>query len=312
MTMTPSAADPIAILVAEHLTAMTLFGELDAALTRVEAADSEARERAMALAVRTLVFLNTELEVHIRKEEEPLFSRLKAALPSDDRLVDEMIAEHDQIRMKREQVRGVLDEMLSGDDHVTFREQRARLGTTIEAVERTAAGSEAWRALRRTWRAAYETLRVHFQNEEEIAFPLAQALLDVEELAAAGREMAAIDKEQHMDTPVQLTGIAQTTDELLGSEALARDGRTARTLVKSGPLRIVLVAIGAGGDVQEHQAAGPTTIQAVRGRVTIAGGGVDHALQQGDVLTLPAAMPHALRAEEPSAVLVTIVMGGDG
>ena len=89
---------------------------------------------------------------------------------------------------------------------------------------------------------------------------------------------------------------------------MARDGRTARTLVKRGPLRLVLVAIGGGGEVQEHKAAGPTTIQAVRGRVTVAGGGADHVLQQGDILTLPAAMPHALRAEEPSAVLVTIVL----
>jgi quercetin dioxygenase-like cupin family protein len=101
--------------------------------------------------------------------------------------------------------------------------------------------------------------------------------------------MAVIEKEQRMNTPTQLIGIEHTVDELLGSDALARDGRTARTLVKSGPLRLLLVAIKAGGEMQEHQAAGPTTIQTVRGRVTIAGGGVDHVLPQGEVLTLPAA-----------------------
>jgi quercetin dioxygenase-like cupin family protein len=48
----------------------------------------------------------------------------------------------------------------------------------------------------------------------------------------------------------------------------------------------------------------------VRGRVTIASGGADHTLQRGDILTLPAGVPHALRADDPSAVLVTIVMNG--
>jgi quercetin dioxygenase-like cupin family protein len=198
--------------------------------------------------------------------------------------------------------------MLSGDDHAEFRGQREDFGTAVEMATRPAAGVETLRPLRQSWRAAYETLRVHFQNEEEIAFPLAQELLSAEELAASGREMVAIEKEQQVNAPVQLTGIEQTVDELLGSDVLTRDGRTARTLVKSGRLRLLLVAIGGGGEVQEHKAAGPTTIQAVRGRVTVAGNGADHELHQGDILTLPAAMPHALRAEEPSAVLVTIVL----
>lgn len=306
--MTAGTLDPIAILLDEHEAAMRLFAELDGALVALEAAGPAMQEHALRLAQRTLTFLNNDLEVHIRKEEEPLFPRLKAALPADDRLVDEMIAEHDQIRMKREQVRDVLDEMLSGDDHAEFREQRASFGAAVEVVERPVMSIETARALRRSWRAAYETLRVHFQNEEEIAFPLAQALLSAEDLAAAGREMIAIEKERQMNAPVHLTGIEQTVDELLGSEAVARDGRTARTLEKRGLLRLVLVAIGAGGEVQEHKAAGPTTIQAMRGRVTIASGGVDYVLERGDILTLPAAMPHALRAEEPSAVLVTIVL----
>jgi quercetin dioxygenase-like cupin family protein len=308
--MTAGTPNPIAILLDEHEAALALFAELDGALASLEESGPEIQERTLRLAVRALDFLKTGLEAHIRKEEEPLFPRLKAALPADDRLVDEMAAEHDQIRLKRAQVRDVLDEMLSGDDHAAFREQRAAFGAAVEVVERPVKNIETARALRRSWRAAYETLRVHFQNEEEIAFPLAQELLSAEALAAAGREMVAIEKEERMNAPVQLTDIEQTVDELLGSDAVARDGRTARTLVKHGPLRLVLVAIGAGGEVQEHKAAGPTTIQAVRGHVSIAGGGAEHVLERGDILTLPAEMPHALRAEEPSAVLVTIVLNG--
>jgi quercetin dioxygenase-like cupin family protein/hemerythrin-like domain-containing protein len=303
--------DPIAILLDEHEVAMALFGDLDRALAAAGEAAPAEREQTLTLARRTLDFLNAELEVHIRKEEEPLFPRLKAVLPADDRLVDEMIAEHDHIRMKREQVRAVLDEMLSGGDHAEFRARRSAFDAAVSSAEDgPEVSAEALRSLRRSWRAAFETLRVHFQNEEEIAFPLARDLIAAEELAAAGREMVAIEEEQGMNAPVQVTAIEETAAELLRSEPLTREGRTARTLVKDGPLRLVLVAIGAGGSVQEHQAPGPTTIQAVAGRVTVAAGGEEHDLDRGAVLVLPAGMRHALRAGEPSAVLVTIVSDG--
>lgn len=309
--MTASTSpDPIAVLIEEHEQAMALFADFDRALAAVEEAGTETRERTLGLARRTIDFLNAELEVHIRKEEEPLFPRLKAVLPADDRLVDEMIAEHDHIRMKREQVREILDEMLSGDDHAHFRAQRAAFDDAVTAAERTTPDTDAFRALRRSWRAAYETLRVHFQNEEEIAFPLAQDLIAAEELAAAGREMVAIEQEQRVSTAIPLNTIDSTAAELLQTEPVARDGRTARTLLKEGPLRLVLVAIGAGGSLQEHHAPGPLTIQSVVGRVTVNAGGQEHRLGRGDLLVLPAGLRHALHADEPSAVLLTIMMDG--
>lgn len=49
-------------------------------------------------------------------------------------------------------------------------------------------------------------------------------------------------------------------------ELINRSGRNARTLLKDGPLRVTLVVLGAAGELAEHEAAGPITVQVVNGR----------------------------------------------
>jgi quercetin dioxygenase-like cupin family protein len=152
-------------------------------------------------------------------------------------------------------------------------------------------------------------MRVHFQNEEEVGFPLARELLAEGELAAAAAEMLAIDVGAPA-TPALVGGLEEDLSALLASPAVARDGRSARTLLKAGPLRLVLIALGAGGTVQEHTAPGPVTLQAVRGTVSVRAGGRDYALAAGEVLAIPARVPHALHASAPSGVLLTMMLAG--
>ena len=42
-------------------------------------------------------------------------------------------------------------------------------------------------------------------------------------------------------------------------------GRTARTLLKSGALRLTMIALAPGGSLPEHTAAGPITVQPIVG-----------------------------------------------
>jgi hemerythrin-like domain-containing protein len=134
-----------------------------------------------------LEYLEGDLETHIAKEELPLFPRLKAALSVDDRLIDEMVAEHDLIRIKRSDVRTVLADLL--ETHDGLRLDR-------ESLRATLAGSVQPRvSLPRIQRAVdiiAAKLRVHFENEEELVFPLAPDLLSSEELDRVATEMAAI------------------------------------------------------------------------------------------------------------------------
>lgn len=158
--------DPIAILLAEHVTGLALFDSFEKTLA---AAQTETSGTALAAARDLLVYLDGALEVHIRKEEEPLFPRLKARLPADDRYVDELVAEHDQARIRREELREALEELLAGSDHAAMRDERERLRAATATADLT--------ALRAAARVLLRTVRVHFQNEEELAFPLAADLI---------------------------------------------------------------------------------------------------------------------------------------
>jgi hypothetical protein len=96
----------MAILIAEHdLCRSHLHG---AAAVLAEGASGRAAAATLDQAWLLLEFLETELETHISKEEGPLFPRLEASLPADDQLIDKMVAEHDLIRIKRDEIRTTL------------------------------------------------------------------------------------------------------------------------------------------------------------------------------------------------------------
>jgi quercetin dioxygenase-like cupin family protein len=87
-----------------------------------------------------------------------------------------------------------------------------------------------------------------------------------------------------------------------------KSGHTARTLVKHGSLRIVLVVLKAGATVPEHQTEGRVSIHAIGGRVRVHAGGTAFELPAGRLLALDPGERHDVKALEDSAVLLTIAM----
>lgn len=83
-------------------------------------------------------------------------------------------------------------------------------------------------------------------------------------------------------------------------------GRRAETLVKADGLRVVLVTMSAGKALHEHSAPGPITIHVLRGRFAVEVGGEQHELAPGGVIAVAARAPHAVRAVEDGAFLLTI------
>lgn len=99
-----------------------------------------------------------------------------------------------------------------------------------------------------------------------------------------------------------------TQDELLiDAELLARTGRTARTLVKEGPLRLTLLALGVGGDLPEHSTDGPISIHMLRGDAVFRVLDADYALATGDVLALAPGVRHAAKSAQGCTFLLTVV-----
>lgn len=99
-----------------------------------------------------------------------------------------------------------------------------------------------------------------------------------------------------------------TQDELIIDRVLlAQRGRTARTIVKEGPLRLVLMAISAGGDLPPHSTDEPVTVHVTDGEVVFHALGNDYRLVKGDVLVFAGGVEHSAVSESGCVFLLTVV-----
>ena len=96
---------------------------------------------------------------------------------------------------------------------------------------------------------------------------------------------------------------ARTIDRSL----VAQHGRSARTLVKEGPLRLTIMALGENGYLPPHDTDGPITIHVLEGAVTFVALDEEYALRTGDVLVLAAGVEHAARTSSGAVFLLTVV-----
>lgn len=112
--------------------------------------------------------------------------------------------------------------------------------------------------------------------------------------------------------PVLALDLDEQVFRLTHSEALARSGRSARTLVKDGPLRVTLVTLGDGGDIAEHAARGPVTVQPILGTIRVRVGQDTWRLEPGDLLSIGAQVPHAVESDRGGVFLLTLTSGDCG
>ncbi len=97
-------------------------------------------------------------------------------------------------------------------------------------------------------------------------------------------------------------------DELIiDRELLAARGRTARTLVKEGPLRLVLMALPPGGDLPTHSTDEPVTIHVTDGEIVFRAVEREYRLVKGDVLVFAAGVEHSAASENGCVFLLTVV-----
>lgn len=94
---------------------------------------------------------------------------------------------------------------------------------------------------------------------------------------------------------------------MIDAALLARHGRTARTLVKDGPLRLTIMAIAPGGDLPTHRTDGPVTIHVLDGDVLVEAMDQEYPLSAGDVLVLAPGVPHSARSRTGVRFLLTVV-----
>lgn len=116
--------------------------------------------------------------------------------------------------------------------------------------------------------------------------------------------MSSLDRPLHAD--VLKFDLAEEEGRAENAATLERDGRSSRTLLKDGPLRMTLIVLAPGGGIPEHTAAGPITVQPLRGRVDVAVDGDRHAVEPGGILSLGPGVTHAVSSEDGAAFLLTV------
>jgi quercetin dioxygenase-like cupin family protein len=75
---------------------------------------------------------------------------------------------------------------------------------------------------------------------------------------------------------------------------------------KEPKLRLVLLLLGKGTKMPEHQAAGPLTLHVLSGSVAFRAGDRTEEVGSGELIVLESAIGHEIEALEESACLLTL------
>ena len=93
---------------------------------------------------------------------------------------------------------------------------------------------------------------------------------------------------------------------LLSKAASLSTGRTAKTLVKEGALRVTLVALRKGAKMARHHVDGQTAIHLLRGRVQFVSDAGVTEVSAGGVVVFDRGVQHEVLARADSAFLMTM------
>lgn len=112
--------------------------------------------------------------------------------------------------------------------------------------------------------------------------------------------------ERPLSGDVLVFDLEEEREKAVDPDLVEPSGRNARTLLKSGPLRMTLVVLGPGGEIPEHSAPGPITVQPIRGTLRLSVADETHEIGPGQVLCAGAGVDHAVSSEKGATFLLTV------
>ena len=89
--------------------------------------------------------------------------------------------------------------------------------------------------------------------------------------------------------------------------AYADDSIVSKTLLDKPISTITLFAFDAGQRLSEHTAPFDAVVQVVDGQGVVTIDGVDHIIEAGSIIIMPANIPHAVLAEKKFKMLLTMI-----
>ena len=99
---------------------------------------------------------------------------------------------------------------------------------------------------------------------------------------------------------------AEQLERLRQEPTWRTSGRNAITLTKEPALRLVLMLLGKGTRLTEHQAAGPLTLHILSGAVSFRVSGRAETIVSGELVVLESTVEHEVEALEETACLLTL------
>ena len=133
--------------------------------------------------------------------------------------------------------------------------------------------------------------------------------------AAPARGLSRENDMSPVQRPVSGTALRFSLQEEIGvvREQLAAGGeRTARTLVKDGPLRATLIGLNAGGTLKPHRAEGPITVHVLEGSIEFEADGQRWTLPAGSLFALDGGVTHSVTAPQGGVFLLTLAVARPG
>lgn len=97
--------------------------------------------------------------------------------------------------------------------------------------------------------------------------------------------------------------------DLAAQMEVPADGTLSRTIHRDDLAKVVLFAFDAGQELSDHKAGRPAMIQVVKGRLTLTLDGDVHEAGEGSFVYMPPGLPHAVRAETPALMVLTLLGG---
>ncbi len=95
--------------------------------------------------------------------------------------------------------------------------------------------------------------------------------------------------------------------DLLGEIEVQKDGILSRTLHNDDSVKVVGMALDTGQELSEHTASMPATVQFLSGRAQVTLGSDAHELRAGAWTFMVPHLPHSVRAEEPTVLLLVLL-----
>ena len=109
-----------------------------------------------------------------------------------------------------------------------------------------------------------------------------------------------------LDAPILLMSLPDYVRQIKNEVAWRDSDRNAITLMHNDLLRIVLIALKQGAEMNRHAVEAAISIQLLSGRIWVETEAWSYSSEEGDVIALQSGVPHYVFAEEESVFLLTL------